>query len=215
MTIEQLEALLAQKHNPVVGEGLASHAVPLVPMRTVLMADSGHRGTLVTRLEDQSFAFASLDYDTVATAPRCLLVRLGDEVSYDVVPDHSGDAFGISVEQVTLALIGCELDEDMDVPAWKVLWDSKPQYALTAKMTEFIQKPVSGDNPEALTEFFDNGVSVGTAQWVWNDANQAWNYQGEGWCSDALASWMRANSVEADEVRTVAQEALEREWLSW
>lgn len=110
--------------NPIVGEGQYSHEVPAVQYQSVLVSDSHHQGSLVTRRHEDGrppcFVFAGLDGGaTVAQSDRVVLVKLLCE------PDELSefDAFAVDLDH-GLAMIGLELGEPLERTIGTVLWDS-------------------------------------------------------------------------------------------
>jgi hypothetical protein len=108
--------------NLSAGRGQQNHEVPSQPHQVVRMRDGSHYGTEVYLTQDGDYRFVSLDMNSVETAPRCVLVVLGDSVS---VEDLS-TPYACDLDGPGLALIGCDLGDD--VPG-EVLWDSHPTSA--------------------------------------------------------------------------------------
>jgi hypothetical protein len=109
------------------------HDVPENEMVPVLIRDQNHKGDLVCLLPDGDFLFASLDHSESGRHPRCVLVELaspkyddesGAEVSdwQSALPERSH--LGCDLESRGYALVGLDLDQEVDAGLGVVLWDS-------------------------------------------------------------------------------------------
>lgn len=102
------------------GTGQHSHSVPVDLGQVVLIRDGNHKGTEVYRTES-GYRFVGLDWRSVETAERCVLLALG-KLSVD---DLLGP-YGCDLDTPKgLALVGVDRDDDLSAFAdAEVLWDS-------------------------------------------------------------------------------------------
>jgi hypothetical protein len=106
---------------------------PTNELQAVLIRDGAHDGTIVLNLgEGRGFLFHSLDNHTTDTRTRCVLValappQLNDETGVEITWDQAlpdGTVHGFDLDGQGYALIGLELDVDIDSAVGDILWDS-------------------------------------------------------------------------------------------
>lgn len=109
------------------------HKVPATELDAVLIRDGSHKGTLVTKLDDDQYRFDCLDGSfKPVTRERCVLVELADpvldEFGYEVsdwqtsLPDDA--TVGCDLEGNGYALLGLDHGQEVDERCGSVLWDS-------------------------------------------------------------------------------------------
>lgn len=97
------------------------HLIPYAELDSVLVTDSGHEGTVVTRLKT-GYLFSSLDHCTAIMAPRLVMLELSDKEVARGWSFNQDLPHALDLDSGWL-LVGLELDADPPA-CGRVLWDS-------------------------------------------------------------------------------------------